>query len=75
VKVSWQVTGIRQDAFANANRIPLEVEKEPKNRGLYLHPSAFGLPEEQGIGLGGPGAEVEATELHAEEAPVTEGAP
>jgi len=27
VKVSWQVTGIRQDAFANANRIPVEVEK------------------------------------------------
>jgi trimeric autotransporter adhesin len=27
VMVSWQVTGIRQDAFANAHRIPIEVEK------------------------------------------------
>jgi hypothetical protein len=29
VKVSWRVTGIRQDAWANAHRIPLEVDKAP----------------------------------------------
>ena len=28
VEVSWQVTGIRKDAFANANRIPVEEIKE-----------------------------------------------
>ena len=27
MKVSWQVTGIRQDSHANANRIPVEEEK------------------------------------------------
>jgi len=27
LKVSWQVTGIRHDAYANAHRIPVEVEK------------------------------------------------
>ena len=27
VKVSWQVTGIRQDAYAEAHRIPVEEEK------------------------------------------------
>lgn len=37
-KVSWQVTGIRQDAFAKAHRIVAEVAKEDEARGLYLHP-------------------------------------
>ncbi len=40
-EVSWQVTGIRQDVWANANRIPLEVEKMPEDRGQYLHPELF----------------------------------
>ncbi|HEY3266411.1 MAG TPA: hypothetical protein VGM37_05755 [Armatimonadota bacterium] len=44
VKVSWQVTGIRQDPWANANRIPVETDKAPGNRGLYLHPDAYGMP-------------------------------
>jgi hypothetical protein len=29
MKVSWQVTGIRKDAFANEHRIPVEENKEP----------------------------------------------
>jgi len=40
VKVSWQVTGIRQDAYANANRIQV-VEDKGKQRGTYLHPELF----------------------------------
>jgi hypothetical protein len=48
-KVSWQVTGIRKDAFANANRIPVEEDKRPEERGLYLHNEAYGLPREQSI--------------------------
>jgi hypothetical protein len=32
MKVSWQVTGIRQDAWANANRIPVEQEKPAQER-------------------------------------------
>jgi hypothetical protein len=44
-EVSWQVTGIRQDAFANANRVPLEEVKSERERGTYLHPAAFGQPE------------------------------
>jgi hypothetical protein len=51
VEVSWQVTGIRQDAWANAHRIPLEVEKAPADRGLYLHPELFGAPSEKSIAL------------------------
>jgi len=29
MKVSWQVTGIRKDAYANEHRIPVEEEKPP----------------------------------------------
>ena len=49
VEVSWQVTGIRQDAFANANRIPVEKTKEENDRGKYLHPEAFNFPKSAGI--------------------------
>ena len=51
VEVSWQVTGIRQDAWANAHRIPVEVSKPERDRGLYLHPELFGQPAEKNIGL------------------------
>jgi len=43
LKVSWQVTGVRQDAFANANRVQVEVDKPEDERGTYIHPEAFGL--------------------------------
>jgi hypothetical protein len=49
VKISWQVTGIRQDAWANAHRIPVEVEKPQAERGFYLHPELYGAPAEKGI--------------------------
>lgn len=49
LKVSWQVTGIRKDAFANTNRIPIEELKAAPERGYYLHPQAFGQPEEKGL--------------------------
>jgi hypothetical protein len=42
VEVSWQVTGIRQDAWANAHRIPVEVDKDSKYQGHYLHPELQG---------------------------------
>lgn len=49
LKISWQVTGIRQDAFANANRIPLEEDKPYNERGRYLHPLAHNMPESMGL--------------------------
>jgi hypothetical protein len=39
-KVSWQVTGIRHDAYADAHRIQVEEDKG-KERGTYLHPELF----------------------------------
>ncbi len=49
LEVSWQVTGIRQDAYAKAHPIIPEVEKEKENRGKYLTPAEFGKPDELGI--------------------------
>jgi len=64
VEVSWQVTGIRQDAFANANRIPIEVEKAPADRGRYLYPEAIGAPETARIGYMAPAPGGEQTAHH-----------
>src|SRR5688500_16112558 len=47
-QVSWQVTGIRHDAFANANRIQVEELKPDAAVGAYLHPEAFGQPIKKG---------------------------
>jgi hypothetical protein len=49
MKVSWQVTGIRKDPWANAHRIEVEEDKPDKERGYYLHPDLYGQPEERGI--------------------------
>ena len=50
MKVSWQVTGIRQDAYANAHRIPVEEDKPEDERGKYAFPALFGQPETMAIG-------------------------
>lgn len=47
MKVSWQVTGIRKDPFAEAHRIPVEEEKPAAEQGTYLHPEEWGQPEEK----------------------------
>lgn len=49
LEVSWQVTGIRHDKYAEANRIPVELDKKSDERGKYAHPEAFSLPVERGI--------------------------
>jgi hypothetical protein len=49
VKVSWQVTGIRQDAWANAHRVPVEVMKPEKERGFYRHPELYNAPAEKSV--------------------------
>jgi hypothetical protein len=50
VEVSWQVTGIRQDAYAKANPIVVEESKPAEEQGLYLFPAGFGAGEEKQIG-------------------------
>jgi hypothetical protein len=51
-RVSWQITGIRQDAYANAHRIPTEEDKPASEQGHYLHPELFGAGAEKAVGAG-----------------------
>jgi hypothetical protein len=49
-KVSWQVTGIRHDAYAEAHRLQVEEEKGDDERGRYLFPEGFAASKERSIG-------------------------
>jgi len=49
LKVSWQVTGVRQDAYARTNPLVVEVEKSERERGYYIHPQLFRQPPAQSI--------------------------
>ena len=61
MKVSWQVTGIRHDPYAEMNRILVEESKPADELGTYLHPDAYGLPEIRGL------AYKEAQEMRGEQ--------
>ena len=49
MKISWQVTGVRQDPYANAHRIQVEVEKSAKEKGHYLHYKEYNQPIKKSI--------------------------
>ena len=49
MKVSWLVTGIRKDPYANAHRVQVEQEKQGSKKGKYLHPTEYGFPQSMGI--------------------------
>jgi hypothetical protein len=40
--VSWQVTGIRHDPYAEAHRIPVEEDKPLDEQGTFLYPELYG---------------------------------
>jgi hypothetical protein len=48
-RVSWQVTGIRKDRYANAHRIQPEIAKSAAEQGHYLNPELFGKPAALGM--------------------------
>jgi hypothetical protein len=50
VKVSWQVTGVRQDAYSKAHPLIVEQPKNERERGYYLHPELYGQPADKQIG-------------------------
>ena len=56
MKVCWQVTGVRRDAWAEANRIPVEEGKPAGEKGTYLHPELFDKKDETA-----PGSSVRST--------------
>ncbi len=49
MEVSWQVTGIRHDPYAEQNPISVEEEKSPADQGKYVNPEAYGMPKTAGL--------------------------
>jgi hypothetical protein len=49
MKVSWQVTGVRNDPAVQALKPAVEEEKPPRERGYYVHPQFYGQPQERSI--------------------------
>ncbi|MBL7842200.1 MAG: hypothetical protein JNJ75_18785 [Cyclobacteriaceae bacterium] len=49
LKVSWQLTGIRKDPYAEKNRVKVEEDKPANERGKYLYPEAYGQPKSMGV--------------------------
>jgi hypothetical protein len=47
VQVSWQITAVRQDAYAKAHPMVAEQIKGAKERGFYQHPELYGQPREK----------------------------
>lgn len=41
-KISWQVTGVRNDATARSRPLVVEEQKDEADRGYYVDPEAFG---------------------------------
>lgn len=42
MKVSWQLTGVRNDAWAQANPLVVDQEKPEDEKGYFLNPEAYG---------------------------------
>jgi hypothetical protein len=49
MKVSWQVTARRNDAYMKAHPYVVEQDKPVGERGYYTDPDLYGAPKEQGI--------------------------
>src|SRR5262249_9494388 len=49
MRVCWQVTGVRKDAWADANPVVVEEKKVGVERGTYLHPTLHGKPESKSV--------------------------
>ncbi|MBN2564653.1 MAG: hypothetical protein JXB46_02975 [Candidatus Eisenbacteria bacterium] len=69
MKVSWQVTGVRQDAYAKAHRIPVEENKPATEAGKYLHPELYGASRTLGVDYEEPPRELPVSETEIPERP------
>ena len=49
MRISWQVTGVRHDAYAKQHPVKVEETKAPNERGKYLTPAEHGYPESLAI--------------------------
>lgn len=48
MKVSWMVTGVRNDAYVRSHGAPVEVLKQPHQVGKFLQPTLYGQSESNG---------------------------
>lgn len=48
-EVSWEVTAVRKDPFAEQYRLPVEEDKLTHERGKYLHPEVYNQPPSMAI--------------------------
>jgi hypothetical protein len=49
IEVSWMVTGIRQDVFAEDAGFVVESVKDEDKQGLYMHPEPYGYGMEKSL--------------------------
>jgi hypothetical protein len=49
MKVSWQVTARRNDAYMKAHPFVVEKDKPEQERGYYTDPALYGAPKEMGV--------------------------
>jgi hypothetical protein len=49
MKVSWQVTGVRHDAYAKAHPLEVSFDKPEEERGYYIDPQLYGAPQEMSL--------------------------
>jgi len=49
MKISWMVTGIRNDAYAQENPLVVEKAKAGRAVGRYLQPEAYGMPSTMSV--------------------------
>ena len=64
VEISWQITAVRQDAFAKAHPLVVEQEKAVDERGNYVHPELYGQPIDKQIGGHAPDQPASAVDKH-----------
>jgi hypothetical protein len=48
-EVSWEVTGVRHDPYANDHRIPVEQTKPADEQGTYLYPKGYDQSPSKGV--------------------------
>jgi hypothetical protein len=49
MRVCWQVTGVRKDAWAQAHPLMVEEKKPESERGYYQHPELYNQPRESSV--------------------------
>jgi hypothetical protein len=49
MEVSWLVTGVRHDAYAQAHPLQVSVDKSEGERGYYIHPELYGASAEKSL--------------------------